>query len=249
MDRLSLKAEEREALGKKVKLLRKKGIVPGHVFGNKIEGENVSVSEKEFVEVFKQAGETGLIDLKIGAEKVRPVLVRDIQFNPVKGDIYNIDFYQVNLKEKVTVPVPIVLIGEEHESVHLGETVILQTLNEVQVEALPTDLVENIEVNIEVLKAISDSITVSQLNYNRETLNVLADPDEVVVKMDTAVTEEMKALLEEQEAETEVATEEALAGAGEGEVEGEEEVDGETESEETTEAGADSTTEDNKENS
>lgn len=222
MDKIILNAKERTVLGKKVKKLRKDGILPGHVFGNKTDGESVAVVAKEFMSVFHQAGETGLIDLKIsklvaGAiaeDRSRPVLIRDVQYDPRNEAILNIDFYQVNLKEKVKVPVPLVLVGEQPESVHMGETVVLQNLSTVEVEALPGDLVENIEVNIEVLKNIDDSITVSQLNYDGEKLTVLAEGEEVVVKLAPAVTEEMKALLEEQEAEAEAAAAEAVAEEG-----------------------------------
>src|SRR5205085_5308321 len=141
--------------------LRREGLVPGHVFGKGLETEHVSVNAKDFGVVYSQAGETGLVDLKIGAEKVRPVLIRDLQHNAMTGALMHIDFYQVNLSQKVTVPVPIVLTGEEPESVHLGETVVLQTLSEVQMEALPTDLIENLEVNISTLKNIGDVIIVA----------------------------------------------------------------------------------------
>ncbi|MBI2596428.1 50S ribosomal protein L25 [Candidatus Daviesbacteria bacterium] len=224
MDRLSLQAEERTILGKKVKNLRKEGKLPAHVFGKGLETEHVSVDGKTFLKIFTEAGETGLIDLKIGEEKVRPVLVRGIQYDPVGGQPLHIDFYQVNLKEKVTVPVPIVLMGEEPESVHMGETVILQTLGEVQVEALPTDLVENIEVDISTLKQVDDAITVGQLKYDREKLNVLADQEEIIVKLAPAVTEEMKKLLEEQEAEAAAVVEEDKTEEG---VEEDEKVEGE----------------------
>src|SRR3989337_1209130 len=109
MDRLSLKATERTILGKKVKNLRQDWFIPAHVFGNKIETEHVSVKAHDFMTTYEMAGETGLIDLKISDEKVKPVLVRDVQVDPVSGKPLNIDFYQVNLKEKVTVPVPIEL--------------------------------------------------------------------------------------------------------------------------------------------
>ncbi len=234
MDRLSLKAQEREVLGKKVKTLRREGILPAHVFGNKVDTEHVSVPMKDFMLIYNQAGETGLIDLKIGDEKVRPVLIREVQYDPVKGLPLHIDFYQVNLKEKVTVPVPIVLVGEEPESVHMGETIVLQNLSEVEVEALPTDLVENIEVNIESLKNVDDAITVADLNYNRETLTILVEPEEVVVKLAPAVSEEMQALLEEQEAEAEAALEAQSETEGEGEAETTEDGEG---SDETTEDG------------
>lgn len=241
MDKLSLKANERTVLGKGVRHLRRDGLIPGHVYGRKVEVEHVSVPLKDFIHVARLAGETGLINLKIGEEKVRPVMIRGIQHHPQTGQPLHIDFYQVNLKEKVTVPVPIVLIGEEPESVHLGETVVLQNLSEVQVEALPADLIEKIEVDITPLKQIDDAVTISQLNYDRELLTLLAEPDEVVVKIAPAITEEMKRLMEEQEAE-------AQAAAAEGETE-EEKAAGEAPEGEAAEGEAGESTEGQKEES
>lgn len=238
MDRLSLLAEERKVLGKKVKTLRQQGSLPAHVFGKGVEGESVSVNTKEFLKILHQAGETGLIDLKINkfgakaleAEKVRPVLIREVQYDPVSENPIHIDFYQVNLAEKVKVSVPIVQIGEQPESVHLGETIVLQTLNEVEVEALPTDLPENIEVDITPLKAVDDAITVAQLSVDTSKITIHAAPEEIVVKLAPAVSAETQALLEEQAAEqaeqaAEAAAEEGAEGApaeGEAPVEGEE---------------------------
>lgn len=215
MDRIPLKAQDRTILGKKVKNLRKEGKLPAHVFGNIKEVEHVSVELADFRKVFHHAGETGLVDLKIGEDRVRPVLIKEVDIDPVTDGILHVGFYQVNLKEKVTVPVPIVLTGEGPESVKMGESVILQTLSEVNVEALPTDLIENIEVNIESLKEIGDSITISDLSFDRSKLTVHADPEEVVVKLDNAVTDEMKKLLEEQEAEAAAAAEVAEGAEGE----------------------------------
>jgi large subunit ribosomal protein L25 len=237
MDRIALKAEDRTVFGKKVKNLRKDGKIPAHVFGNTKEVEHVTVEAGDFLKAFKQAGETGLINLKIGEDRVRPVLVKEVDVEPVKNQVLHIGFYQVNLKEKVTVPVPIVLIGEETESVKMGENVVLQNLSEVEVEALPGDLIENIEVNIEVLKNVDDAITVDQLSYDRSKLTVLAEPDTVVVKLAPAVTEEMKALLEEQQAEAEAAAEAAEAEAGEGAEAGAEGEEAAAEEGQTTEAG------------
>lgn len=232
MDRISLKAKERTILGKKVKKLRKDGLVPGHVFGKGLETEHVAVDGKLFHQVFAQAGETGLIDLKIGEEKVRPVLVRGVQYDPVTGLPLNVDFYQVDLKQKVKVPVPLVLVGEDPESVKLGENIILQTMNQIEVEALPTDLVEKIEVDITPLKNVDDAITVGQLSFDKEKLTVHAPDEEIIVKLAPAVSAEMEALLEEQAAEAEAAaaaqvTEEGAEVSVEGEVkEGEETAEG-----------------------
>lgn len=230
MDRLSLDASERELLGKKVKRLRIEGKLPAHVFGKGIDTEHISVDYKSFLSIFKKVGSTILVDLRIGQAKSKPVLIRSIQADPLTGKLLHIDFYQVNLKVKVKVPVPIELVGEEPEKVHLGEAIVLQTLNEVEVEALPADFIEKIEVNIEFLKEIDDAITVEQLNYDKEKLIVNADPGEIVVKLAPAVTAEMEALLEEQAAEAaevlaEAAAEEIPSGeaaeVGEGETESE----------------------------
>ncbi len=214
MDRISLDASERELLGKNVKRLRVNGKLPGHVYGKGVETEHVTVDTKVFLNTFKTAGETGLVDLKIGAEKIRPVLIRGVQYDPVTDKPLHIDFYQVDLKVKVKVPIPIELIGDEPEKVHLGEAIVLQILNEVEVMALPEDLIEKIEVNIENLKNIDDAITVGDLSYDREKLTIGAEPEEVVVKLAPAVTAEMEALLEEQAAETEAAAEEVAVEEG-----------------------------------
>lgn len=218
MDRLSLLAEERKVLGKKVKNLRKIGKLPAHVFGKGLDSEAVTVDQKDFLKLFHLAGETGLINLKVGGEKISPVLVREVQYDPVKGQPIHIDFYQVNLKKKVKVPAPLILIGDTPESVHLGEAIVLQTLNEVMVEALPTDLVEAIEVDITALKNINDTIAVSKLNYDREKLTIHADPEAIVVKLAPAVSAEMEKLLEEEAAQQAIAAEETGAEVGEGAV-------------------------------
>ena len=219
MDKIILQADERAVLGKKVKLLRKDGVIPAHVYGKQVDTEHVAVKFKDFLPVFAEAGETGVIELKIGADKTRPVMIRGMQYDAVRGELLHIDFYQVDLKQKVTVPVPVTVVGgEDIESIKMGEAVILQPISEIEVEALPTDLIDNIEVNISTLKNIDDAITIGQLTYDRSKLTVLTDSEEVVVKLAPAVTEEMKKLLEEQAAEAAAAA--ATAAEGEEGVEG-----------------------------
>ena len=228
MDKINLNAQERKVLGKKVAQMRKNGGLPGHVFGKDVEGENVLVEKREFLKVFATAGETGLISLKIGAEKVRPVLIREVQYDPVSGNPIHIDFYQVNLSEKVKVAVPLVLIGEDPETVKLGEAIVLQTLGEVEVEALPGDLIEKIEVDISSLKAIDDAITAGQLLFDRSKLTISVADEEIIVKLAPAVTAEMEKLMEEQAAETAAAAAETEAGVEKAEGEEGEAVEGET---------------------
>lgn len=216
MDRITLNATDREIVGKKVKHLRDDGFVPGHVYGNTKTPENVAVNGIDFTKVFSTVGETGLINLKIGDEKVRPVLIRGVQVDPVRGALLHIDFYQVNLLEKVQVPVPVELIGEQPESVHMGETVVLQPISEIQIEALPDDLIEKVVVDQSVLKQVDDALTVGQLNIDRSKISVLTPEEEVVIKLAPAITEEMKKLMEEQAAEAAAAAQ-ALETPVEGE--------------------------------
>lgn len=240
-DKLSLDATERKVLGKKVKKLRRDGQLPAHVYGKGVETEIVSVDGKTFLKTFAQAGETGLIYLKIGAEKVRPVLIRGVQYDPINGQPLHIDFYQVNLTQKVTAPIPLELIGDQPELVKSGEAIVLQTLNEVEVEALPTDLVEKIEVDIRPLQKVDDAITVANLSFDRSKLTVHVAEEEIVVKLAPAITEEMRKQMEEEAAAAAAAAAETQAAEGaEGEAptEGEAPAEGEqvkTEAPETKE--------------
>lgn len=192
--------EIRQVLGKKVKALRRDGFLPGHIFGNKTAGENVTVKLRDFVKAYQKVGETGLLDLQIVGGQIKPVLIREIQVDPVKGSPLHIDFYQVNLSEKVKVAVPLVLVGDEPNTVKTGEAVVIQPMSELEVEALPDKLPEKVEVDISLLKAIGDAIAVSNLRLDSE-VTVLTDSESVVVKLDNAITEEMKKLMEEQAAE------------------------------------------------
>lgn len=221
MDRIALHASERNVYGKRLKQARLDGQVPANVYGKGLESEAVFVKAADFRRVFAEAGETGVIDLKIGTEKVKPVMVRDLAHEPTKGQLLHVDFYQVDLNKTVNVYVPIELVGEEDEKVHLGEIVILNPVSEVEVEALPGDLVDKIEVDITNLHEIDDAITVGELAIDREKIKILTPEEEVVVKVAPAVTEEMQALMEEQEAETAAAAEAAEGEEGE-KAEGEE---------------------------
>lgn len=233
MEQIPLIAEKRLVLGRKVKTLRSQGIIPAHVFGHKVKTEHVQVKATDFHNVFEKVGETGIIALTIGDDK-RPVLVKDTQVHPATDDLLHIDFYQVNLSEKVKVNVPIEFIGES-PAVEKKVGLLLTPISEIEIEALPADLPENIEVDISNLAAIDDEIKVKDLKVDREKIEVLADEELVVAQIGELVTKEMEEL------EAEVVAEQAEAAAEatptEGAVEGEEAAEGEaTEGEATKES-------------
>lgn len=221
MEQVSLAAEKRTILGKKVKNLRKQGILPAHVFGHKVKTEHVQVKAHDFNKVFEQVGETGIINLSFDKEN-RPVMVRNIQIHPVTDDPLHIDFYQVNLTEKVTVNIPLEIISEA-PAVEKKVGLLLTPVTEIEVEALPTDLPESIEVDVSNLANIDDAIKVQDLKIDNTKIEVKADPELVVAQIGELVTKEMEAVEAEAEAEAAAAAEEQQAEAPEeGKAEGEE---------------------------
>lgn len=182
-----LTVTKREVLGKKVKKLRREGILPANVYGKDLESTAVQVGMKEFQAVYDQVGETGLIDLQLDG-KTKPVLVKNSQLAYPLRTFLHVDFFQVNLKEKVKTMVPIVLIGEP-SAVTEQVGLMLQTQNEVEIEALPEALPENIEVDVTRLAQVDDQILVSDLKAP-EGVTILTDEGQTVAKIGELVVEE-----------------------------------------------------------
>lgn len=180
--KLTLNAEARTLTGRKVKKLRKEGIIPANIFGKKIESKSIQVGIKDFEEVYKDAGETGLIEISVGSEK-RPVLVHNIQSNAKSDDILHVDFLQVDLKEKVEANVPVELVGESPAEKQGDGTVVLH-LNEVTVEALPTDLPEKFEVDITNLSEVDQTVFVKDLKFDRSKVEIKNEAEEIVAKVE-----------------------------------------------------------------
>ena len=206
MARPKIVAEKRKILGRKVKKLRREGILPANLFGKKIKSQALQVSQKELLEVFEKMGETGLIDLAVDKQKARPVLISSLQVDPVTGSSLHVDFNQVDLEEKTVVAVPIELIGTS-PVIEKDEGVLVQPLLEVEVEALPQQLPDHLEADVSVLTKLNDAVRVSDLKVGKE-VEIKAEKNEIVVKVG--------ALREEEVAP--VATEEAgVEEKGEGE--------------------------------
>lgn len=191
MQKKELKAEVRKLEGRKVKNLRKEGILPGNVFGKNIKSESVQVVLKDFEKIFKEAGETGLVTLSVeGVEK--PVLIHNLQLDPVLGTPIHVDFFQVNLKEKVTAEVPVELVGQSPTEKQALGTVV-QQMQEIEVEALPGDLPEKFEVGVEGLTEVDQAIYVKDLKYDRTKVEVKADAEAIVAKVEPPQKEEVVA--------------------------------------------------------
>lgn len=212
MQKHTLKAEKRIIEGKKVNKLRLQGLLPANVYGKDIKSESLQVNLKDFEKTYLEAGETGIVELITDEKEPKTTLIRNVQKDPVTGHPLHIDFYNVSLKEKIKVNVPVVQIGES-KAVMDKVGALLQPLSEIEVEALPTDLPENIEVDVSALSEVDQEIKVKDLKVSAG-VEVLTDPEEIVIKVGSLISEEAKKLAEE-EAAAKAAAEAAAAPAEE----------------------------------
>lgn len=181
---IKLKFEKREVFGRKVHRIREKGIIPANIFGKNIESMAITVDAKEFDTVFKKVGETQIINLD-----GKPVLVSNIQVDPISGNYLHIDFRQVDLKEKIEAKIPVELEGESPaEKQNLG--VVLQQINEVEVEALPDHLPEKIVVDISGLIEVDQAIFVKDLKVSKD-VEIKTDMESIIVKVEPPTKEEV----------------------------------------------------------
>lgn len=218
MKKVTLSVEKRKVLGKKVKKLRKEGLLPANVYGKDVKSEAVQLPEKEFINTFKEVGETGLVELQVDGQ-VRPVLIHNVQYDSVTNAPIHADFYQVNLKEKVKTMVPLIFVGDPAAVINkVG--ILLEQLSELEVEALPTDLPENIEVNVEKLANVDEQITVADIKAP-VGVTVLSDLGQVVAKIGELITKEAAAEAAAAAAAAEAAKAEATTAEGVPPVEGE----------------------------
>lgn len=205
MNTVILTASPRDLTGKKVKKLRREGLLPISVYGKDIKSLSLTVPLKDFMKVYAQVGETGLVELKTDGHS-QHTLIADVQIHPVGRVLLHVQFHAVKLTEKIRANVPLELTGES-PAVASGTGVILQTLNEVEVEALPTNLPEKIIVDVSGMTEVGQQITVGDLSVAKE-IALLTDRGEIVIKLAPAVSEEAK---KEAEAAAKAATETATA--------------------------------------
>ena len=216
MEKLKLRAQKREVLGKKTRFLRREGITPTHLFGDGFDSLSLQCDTPTLQKTIARAGMTRIIALDVeGDEKPHSVFIREIQTEPRSGDLLHVDFYQVKMTEKIKFDVPIVLTGEAPAMKEKGRTV-AHSLTSLNVECLPDDLPPRIEVDIGILEDVEQSILVRDIVLG-PAVTVLDEPEQLVVKV-SEVKEEVEEVVEEvvEEEEVEEGAEEAVAEAEEG---------------------------------
>jgi large subunit ribosomal protein L25 len=231
MKDVSLHAKTRDKKGTQaVKKLRKNGMIPAVVYGADEKTIPLEVEEKTFLKLIRAGvSESVILTLKIDKDssKDKKVLIREVQQDPVWGNILHIDFQRISMEKKITISVPVHLVGE---AVGVTEGGILQpSIRELEIECLPGDIPERVEVNVSNLN-IGDAIHVKDVHL--EKVNILTDPEGSLVSVvpPSVYKEPEVKVAEEEVAEPEVVGEEKPEEAKEEKPEEEAKAEGKEES-------------------
>lgn len=167
MKKHSLTVNKR-SLSQNLNLIRKENRIPGNIFGPDIDSQAIVFESKDFVDLFKEVGESAVVYLQLEKKEI-PAMVDEVQINPVTNDPIHISFKTIDLTEKVEAQIPVELVGE----FELPEAVLVTVRDEIEVRALPADLPEKFIINVEDLDEIGQSITLADLDYDQEKVEIV----------------------------------------------------------------------------
>lgn len=176
---------------------RNEGFVPAIVYGKGFDNIQIALEKISFMKLFREAGTSNLIDLVVDGGKNIKTLIHDVQFDPIKSDILHVDFYKVNMKEKIHAEVPLKFVGDSIAVID-KEGSLITSKDSIEVECLPADLIPELEVDISVLDDFEKNIKISDLKLP-EGIEIQDDPEEII-----AHVEEPRSEQELEELETEV---------------------------------------------
>ena len=186
MSKHTLSGKIRIVVGKKVKTLRAQNLLPATVYGKSTKPVTISIPLSDFQKLYKEAGETGLIELTIDTH-VYPVLIHTVQLHLVTQAILHVEFHQVDLKEKVHAEVPVECVGVP-QAIKDRLGVLLTLIDHIEVEALPAHLPEKITIDITHLANVDEQVTVHDLVIPSD-VTVLTDPTVMIAKIGAFIVE------------------------------------------------------------
>lgn len=205
---VQLAVDQRTVMGKRLRGLRRQGIVPAHLYGHGLESLALQAPTATIITLLRTAGRNDIIDLKIAGEgEARPVMLRGVQRDPVSDALIHVDFFQISLTERLRADVPLNITGEA-SAVHVYSGILLQSLDRVTVEALPAEIPSSFEVDVSGLTELDMAIHVRDLAIPANVV-LISDPEQVIVKVATP-----KLAAEEEAAAAPVEGEEAAAAEG-----------------------------------
>lgn len=195
-------------------------MLPASVYGPEIKPVNITLDDKEFKKVFKEAGYSSLIDMELAGKKVK-ALVKEVQYNPIAEQYMHVSLYQVNMNKPITTEVPVTVNGESL-AVKNNLGILVSPISTVLVKCLPANLPSHLEINISKLDRVGDSIQISDIKLPE---GVELDSDESAESVVAYISAPQKSIVEE-EAEAAAAAAAAAEAAGVVPAEGEEGAEG-----------------------
>ncbi|MDP2650587.1 MAG: 50S ribosomal protein L25 [bacterium] len=197
---ITLKAQKREVFGKKVKKLRQQGLIPAELYGRGVENLHLSVPAKDFLQAYKEAGEHSVLSIEIEG-KSHPVLIHSVEESHIKPEVLAVDFHEIRMDEKVKAHVPLEFEGEPPAVSEKGG-ILIKNMDEIEVEALPTDLPHSIVVDLTGLHEFDESIYVKDLPKS-DKFEFVVDKETAVVSVTAPKEEEVEEVAPAEGAPTE----------------------------------------------
>lgn len=179
MDTFALTVQKREASGHKVRHLRTDGLVPAVVYGAGEPAEMIQIEKRAVDTLLEHGGASHLIDLEGPDMPKSRVLIREVQRHPLRRSVIHMDFVRVAAGAKVRMNVPVVLIGVAPATA--GGAIVLQNVDAVEIECLPDDLPQHIEVDLSALEDIHSRIIMADLRLPKGVVLLGERMDEAVV--------------------------------------------------------------------
>ncbi len=223
MEKVVIQAEKREVIGKKVKVLRREGKLPAIIYGHGIDPISIVLDMRSSSRILAKASTSTLVTIELEGVQY-PTLVREKQLDFIRNSIIHVDFLAVSMTEKLTANVGVNVIGDAPAVAAFG-AVLVTGLFELEVECLAVDLPESFTVDVSSLAEIGDGIYVRDIAVP-ENVEVLTDPEEMLVLATVPAAEEVEEVVEEELLEGEEGEEPEVIGKGK-EEEGEDEEESE----------------------
>jgi large subunit ribosomal protein L25 len=221
MEKVVLKAEKRDVIGKQVRALRREGKLPAVVYGRHIDPISIVLDSRDASKTLGRATSSSLITIEVGGKQY-PTLVRERQLDFIRNELIHVDFMAVSMTEKITASVGVHIVGESPAVKEYG-AILVTGLTELEVECLANDLPERFVVDVSGLVEISDGVYVRDVPAPAN-VEILSDPEEMIVvatAMAAEEEEEVEEVLEGEEGEEPEVIGKGKEEEGEGEEESE----------------------------
>jgi large subunit ribosomal protein L25 len=196
MEKIELEASKRTSSGKKNKDLRAQGKVPAVVYGRGVKSEPIEVDARVIQKVYSRAGGNKILALKVDEGRARNVLIHEVQHGALKGELIHVDFYVVRMDEELKAEIPLHFVGES-TAVYQNEGTLVKNIESIEVECLPGDLPESLEVDISGLDDFEKTLTLADLKVPTGVKFVTDELDTLVAKVEPPRSDQEIAELEE----------------------------------------------------